>query len=156
VASSRHLEERSIALRHLFESSDIERLRAEEHALTTRVVATTDNGATRDGAGQTNAVLLAYAQALLALDRLHTSLLEVGVDMPMEFETADTIAELQLARLTPRELQVRDLVADGLSNAEVARHLQVSPNTVKTHVASLLRKLGASSRLDVIRQRGAA
>lgn len=48
--------------------------------------------------------------------------------------------------LSPRELEVLRLVADGLSNEDIAARLFVSRATVKTHVAHILDKLGADSR----------
>ncbi|HMJ74586.1 MAG TPA: LuxR C-terminal-related transcriptional regulator, partial [Iamia sp.] len=51
--------------------------------------------------------------------------------------------------LTAAERRVADLVADGLSNPEIAGHLFVSRETVKGHVSSTLRKLGASSRVHL-------
>jgi DNA-binding NarL/FixJ family response regulator len=48
--------------------------------------------------------------------------------------------------LTPRELDVLSAVADGLTNKEIARALGISLHTVKFHLESLMRKLGASSR----------
>ena len=50
--------------------------------------------------------------------------------------------------LTRRELQVLALVADGLSNADIADRLVISRSTVKTHVSSVIAKLGASSRTE--------
>ncbi len=48
--------------------------------------------------------------------------------------------------LTPRELDVLKLVAQGLSNAEIARQLVLSEHTVYRHLANIRRKLGLSSR----------
>ncbi|WP_423461790.1 response regulator transcription factor [Promicromonospora sp. MS192] len=52
--------------------------------------------------------------------------------------------------LSPREAEVMDLVADGLSNREVAAHLFVSEKTVKNHVNSLFAKLGVTTRSQAI------
>jgi len=48
--------------------------------------------------------------------------------------------------LTPRELDVLKLVAQGLSNQDIARRLVLSEHTVHRHLANILRKLGLSSR----------
>ena len=48
--------------------------------------------------------------------------------------------------LTPRELDVLKLVAQGLSNPDIARRLMLSEHTVKRHLANILRQLSLSSR----------
>ena len=53
--------------------------------------------------------------------------------------------------LTAREQDVLTLAADGLSNREIARALDISEHTVKFHLASIFGKLGASSRTDAVR-----
>ena len=52
--------------------------------------------------------------------------------------------------ISPRELLVLKELAAGRSNKEIARLLQISPNTVKTHLARLYEKLGAERRTDAI------
>ena len=55
-----------------------------------------------------------------------------------------------LDELTARELEVLTLVADGLTNAEIAQTLQLSPLTAKTHVSRILMKLGARDRVQLV------
>jgi DNA-binding NarL/FixJ family response regulator len=52
--------------------------------------------------------------------------------------------------LTPRELEVLELLASGLSNKEIAERLGVSFHTVKFHVNAILGKLGAASRAEAV------
>lgn len=52
--------------------------------------------------------------------------------------------------LTPRELEVLKLMAQGLQNKEIALHLIISERTVKFHVSSILGKLGAGNRTEAV------
>ena len=56
------------------------------------------------------------------------------------------------AGLTARQLEVAGLLAEGLTNAEIAERLVVSPRTAEHHVAAVLTKLGATSRRDAARR----
>ena len=56
------------------------------------------------------------------------------------------------AGLTARQLEVLALLVEGLTNAEIADRLVVSPRTAEHHVAAVLTKLGAATRLDAARR----
>lgn len=91
-------------------------------------------------------------------DRLSAMLVDVaGVRLARVDETADvalvdaidTAASRETA-LTPRELEVLNLLAEGVSNKTIARRLGISIHTAKFHVGSLLDKLDASGRTDAV------
>jgi NarL family two-component system response regulator LiaR len=63
---------------------------------------------------------------------------------------ATTHAEQPDPGLTGRELEILQLMVDGLSNPEIAKKLWVSRSTVKFHVSNILMKLGASSRTEAV------
>jgi DNA-binding NarL/FixJ family response regulator len=54
--------------------------------------------------------------------------------------------------LTPREVQVLELLAEGLPNKAIAARLHISDQTVKFHVSSISGKLGAKNRTDAVRR----
>lgn len=59
------------------------------------------------------------------------------------------MAENNLSLLTPREREVLQLIALGLSNGEIASALFISQHTVKNHVSNIYRKLGEHDRTKV-------
>ncbi|HEV7606710.1 MAG TPA: response regulator transcription factor [Steroidobacteraceae bacterium] len=67
---------------------------------------------------------------------------------PAPFEP--NVKAQQTLGVSERELEVLQLLAAGRSNKEIARELDVSPNTVKTHVAKLFGKLEARRRTEAI------
>ena len=64
------------------------------------------------------------------------------------------IAELKMraAELSPRQLEVMQLVADGLSNKEIAIRLDISPRTVENYRAWVMEKMGAHNLADLVRK----
>jgi DNA-binding CsgD family transcriptional regulator len=54
------------------------------------------------------------------------------------------------AEMTPRELEVLRLIAEGLSNPEIAEKLTISVGTVKAHTANIYHKLGANNRVQAL------
>ena len=67
-----------------------------------------------------------------------------------EHREQDREVQAAFARLSPREHQVLQAVAEGLSDKEVAERLQVRPDTVRTHMTNILGKLGVDSRLQAV------
>ena len=59
--------------------------------------------------------------------------------------------DTQIEALTAREIDVLELLAEGLSNKGIARRLGISDQTVKFHVASITGKLGAHTRTGAVR-----
>ncbi len=77
---------------------------------------------------------------------------EVG-SSESEVGTAQQISDDEIEEpLTPREIEVVELLAEGLSNKAIAARLGISDQTVKFHVASICGKLGAANRTDAVRR----
>jgi DNA-binding CsgD family transcriptional regulator len=63
-------------------------------------------------------------------------------------EAAYPVGRTGLARLTPRELEVLEMISFGLTNAEAARRLQVSVHAIKFHLAAIYSRLGVTNRTE--------
>ena len=87
------------------------------------------------------------AKALVA--RTDDKLRSIGARVP---RGARASTQANLGGLTDRELEVLDLLDEGLRNAEIAERLHLSEKTVGHHVSAILAKLGASSRLEAVRR----
>lgn len=75
---------------------------------------------------------------------------EVPVEVPIAPPAVVDRARAEALGITPRELEVLQLIAEGLSTREMAERLFVSENTVKTHTSRVLDKLGASRRTQAV------
>lgn len=73
---------------------------------------------------------------------------EVQITAPTNFVRDQ--AKLESLGITPRELEILELIAVGLSNREIAGRLFVSENTVKTHLSRVFEKLGARRRTQAV------
>lgn len=73
---------------------------------------------------------------------------EVMVEAPDTFVRDETARES--LGITPRELEILGLIAEGLSNREIAARVFVSENTVKTHSSRVFDKLGARRRTQAV------
>ena len=99
---------------------------------------------------------------VLAADTDDQRLLAAAQALAAGLHVSDARAPLQPARpvppdmsgepLTPRELEVFELLAKGLANREIAQALGISSHTAKFHVAQILEKTGAATRTEAVRQ----
>lgn len=73
---------------------------------------------------------------------------EVLIPAPTSFTRDDQ--KVDALGITPRELEILELIAEGLSNKEIAARVNVSENTVKTHSSRVFEKLGARRRTQAV------
>jgi DNA-binding NarL/FixJ family response regulator len=90
--------------------------------------------------------VIAAGDALLAPGVTRRLISEFALQQPV----ADVSTSNGLAMLTPRETQVLRLLAEGLSNSEIATRLVVTDETVKSHVSRILSKLGLRDRTQAV------
>jgi two-component system, NarL family, response regulator YdfI len=90
---------------------------------------------------------VALEAAVAGLVVVHPS--EVTAVLPAPAALSSPIRELP-EPLTPREREVLQMISAGLGNKEIAGKLSISEHTVKFHVASILGKLGASTRTEAV------
>lgn len=78
--------------------------------------------------------------------------IEIPVHVPVPISFARDLRQVAHLGVTPRELEILELIAEGLSNREIAARAFVSENTVKTHSSRLFDKLGARRRTQVVQR----
>jgi len=94
------------------------------------------------------AAVRALAEGLVVVSPEVQALLLAGEDADVEEDADGGVVE----RLTGREGEVLRLLAQGLTNKEIAAALRISEHTVKFHVSSIYGKLGASNRPEAVRK----
>jgi RNA polymerase sigma factor (sigma-70 family) len=94
--------------------------------------------------------LLAAVHVVARGDALLAPAITRAVIQEFARRPARTDLAVKLDQLTPREREVLELLARGLSNGEIAKRFVVSEGTVKTHVASILRKLDVRDRVQAV------
>jgi DNA-binding NarL/FixJ family response regulator len=97
------------------------------------------------------------SEVVAAIRRLHAGESLVSLRETIEMlrvshrqREQDRAVHATIDRLTPREREVLQTLALGLSDHEMAEHLWVSTETVRTHMVNVLRKLGVDSRLQAL------
>jgi DNA-binding NarL/FixJ family response regulator len=95
--------------------------------------------------------LIAAVQTVAAGDALLSpSVTRRVIDRMAQQPTPDISDQAKLRELTPREREVLELVARGLSNREIARELVVEEATIRSHVRRILMKLGLRDRVQIV------
>jgi DNA-binding NarL/FixJ family response regulator len=91
------------------------------------------------------------AEVRLAIQALATGMVVLGPGASGVLDRLNrTTATTPFSALTSREHEVLDLMAGGMNNGGIARHLRISDKTVRNHVSNILAKLGAADRTGAI------
>lgn len=93
-------------------------------------------------------ILAAIAAAEAGLVVLHPDTIDSL--LPLNSSTTRARPADSFPPLTPREVEVLDMLAEGLGNKAIAKRLNISDHTVKFHVSSIFTKLNASSRTEAV------
>jgi DNA-binding NarL/FixJ family response regulator len=94
----------------------------------------------------------ARLQATVAALALGLSVYDSAGAAPRRPSAAEEAADELSDPLTPRELEVFELMAKGLGNRDIANALGISSHTAKFHVAQILEKTGSATRTEAVRQ----
>ncbi len=87
-------------------------------------------------------------QIVAALRAAAAGLIAIPVEAAAAFIPAASASDVE--NLTPREMETLEMLAEGLSNKQIAARLHISEHTAKFHVNSILGKLGAGTRTEAV------
>jgi len=109
--------------------------------------------------GEIIAAVVAVSNGLIALDaETFASVFSTAASAvddltgAQSYDERSPSVEPMREALTPREREVLEMLAEGLSNKEIAWRMKISEHTVKFHIASIFGKLGASTRTEAVMQ----
>ena len=92
----------------------------------------------------------AIAATSCGLVVIHPEIAEYLFELSPQFSHSDVDLEALVEPLTPRETEVLNQLANGLTNKAIAQNLHISEHTVKFHISTLFSKLGADSRTEAV------
>ena len=91
--------------------------------------------------------------------RVHSAILRAGdhvgfgseATLRFAYRSPDALEVSAMIEVSPRELEVSSLVAEGLTNAEIATRLTISVHTVMSHLANIYDRVGTRSRIALVK-----
>ena len=124
------------------------RIRAEHPATPVIVVSALDDAATRRSVAALGAAgFLSKSEPLAVIARAIATVLEGGLWLA-EPGPGDDGGASAISRLTPQQLRVLALLAEGRANKQIAHEMSITEATVKAHVTAILQKLGVRTRVQ--------
>ncbi len=135
---------------------EADEIQPEEHALPVVLLLDTADAALLNSALRSGVRAVISREATpeeieSAIQAVNAGLIVIAPEsLPDLLQDVRPIAEALAEPLSERELEVLDVIAEGLSNKLIAHRLGISEHTVKTHVASIFAKLGAASRTEAV------
>ena len=125
------------------------RIRAEHPAIPVIVVSALDDPSTRRNVAALGAAgFLSKSEPLAVIAEAIATVLEGELWLPEPGPVAPEAPEI--ARLTPQQLRVLALLAEGRANKQIAHEMSITEATVKAHVTAILQKLGVRTRVQAV------
>ncbi|BCL38260.1 response regulator transcription factor [Nostoc sp. MS1] len=89
-------------------------------------------------------------EILTAIEAIALGLVVLHPDILESFSIREKVAPNPVQSLTPREIEVLQMLGSGLGNKAIAKNLHISDHTVKFHVSSIFQKLAVSTRTEAV------